>query len=73
MRRKGEGREGRTQRKRGRRTEEGGGVLWNAAQVFQSARGGALSGMTECLADPAGKPTKMRGWDGCRGARAGRR
>lgn len=27
--------------------------------------------MTECLADLAGKPTQMWGWDGCRGAVGG--
>ncbi|KAI9517358.1 hypothetical protein NQZ68_004575 [Dissostichus eleginoides] len=30
-----------------------------------------LFGMTECLADLAGKPTQMWGWDGCSGAEGG--
>lgn len=30
-----------------------------------------LFGMTECLANLAGKPTQMWGWDGCRGAEGG--
>lgn len=33
--------------------------------------GGGLSGMTECLADLAGKEIQMWGWDGCHGAEGG--
>lgn len=38
---------------------------------FSIGAGRGLFGMTECLADLAGKPTQMWGWDGCRGAVGG--
>lgn len=41
------------------------GVLWNATQVFNMRAEMVLFGMTECLGDAEGKPTKIRGWHGC--------
>lgn len=38
---------------------------------FSVGAGRGLFGMTECLADLAGKPTQMWGWDGCRGSEGG--
>lgn len=36
------------------------GALWIATQVFNWRAETVLFGMTECLGDPEGKPTKIR-------------
>lgn len=51
----------------GKRSE---GCLRMPLRFSIGARRG-LFGMTECLADLAGKPTQMWGWDGCRVAEGG--
>lgn len=61
--------------RRRRTTEKRAKVVKECCSGFELVKGGGgvggLSGMTECLADLAGKEIQMWGWDGCHGAEGG--